>query len=87
MLISLFFLFTSGKLSDLQLEGVLYAVSIIVNITYHFINIKNSVNICRLLYCSFLCPHKAFKILGKDGFPAKNKFITKKALPAAGDMW
>ena len=41
-----FFFFTPGKLSDLQLEGVLYAVSIIVNITYHFINIKNSVNIC-----------------------------------------
>ena len=43
---SLFFLFTSGKLSDLQLEGVLYAVSIIINVAYHFINIKNSVNIC-----------------------------------------
>ena len=59
------FLFTSGKLSDLQLEGVLYAVSIIVNITYHLISIKNSVNICRLLYSSFFCPHKAFKIFGK----------------------
>ena len=42
----IFFLFTSGKLSDLQLEGVLYAVSIIINVAYHFINIKNSVNIC-----------------------------------------
>ena len=61
----IFFWFTSGKLSDLQLEGVLYAVSIIVNITYHFINNKNSVNICLLLYCSFFCPHKAFKIFGK----------------------
>ena len=61
----IFFLFTSGKLSDLQLEGVLYAVSIIVNITYHLISIKNSVNICWLLYCSFFCPHKAFKIFGK----------------------
>ncbi|CAH3184446.1 unnamed protein product [Porites lobata] len=30
MLISLFFLFTSGKLSDLQLEGVLYAIAGIV---------------------------------------------------------
>ena len=46
LLISLYFLFTSGKLSDLQLEGVLYAVSIIINVAYHFINIKNSVNIC-----------------------------------------
>ena len=45
---------------------------------YHLINIKNSVNICRLLYCSFFCPHKAFKIFGKDGFPAKNKFITRR---------
>ena len=61
----IFFLFTSGKLSDLQLEGVLYAVGIIVNITYHFINIKNSVNICHLLYCSFFYPQKAFKIFGK----------------------
>ena len=42
----IFFLFTSGKLSDLQLEGVLYAVSIINNVAYRFINIKNSVNIC-----------------------------------------
>ena len=42
----IFFLFTSGKLSDLQLEGVLYAVSIIINVAYHFINIKNSVTIC-----------------------------------------
>ena len=32
---------------------------------YHLISIKNSVNICRLLYCSFFCPHKAFKIFGK----------------------
>ena len=41
----IFFWFTSGKLSDLQLEGVLYAVSIIVNITYTLlIIIKNSVN-------------------------------------------
>ena len=30
---------------------------------------------------------KHLKYLGKDGFPAKNKFITKKALPAAGEMW
>lgn len=30
---------------------------------------------------------KHLKYLGKDGFPAKNKFSTKKALPAAGDMW
>ena len=34
----LYFLFTSGKVSDLQLEGVLYAVSIIINVTYRFIN-------------------------------------------------
>ena len=31
-----FCVFTSGKLSDLQLEGVLYAVSI-VNITYNLL--------------------------------------------------
>ena len=86
MLISLFFFFfTSGKLSDLQLEGVLYAVSIIVNITYTLLISRTLSTICQLLYCSFFCPHKAFKIFGKDGFPAKNKFITKKALPAAGD--
>ena len=61
----IYFLFTSGKLSDLQLEGVLYAVSIIVNITYTLLISRTLSTICQLLYCSFFCPHKAFKIFGK----------------------
>ena len=79
----IFFWFTSGKLSDLQLEGVLYAVSIIVNITYHFINNKNSVNICLLLYCSFFCPHKAFKIIIGKRWISSGKLIHYKKGPSS----
>ena len=90
MLISLYFLFTSGKLSDLQLEGVLYAVSIIiVNISHITLLLISKTLSTFVSFCIALSSvHiKHLKYLGKDGFPAKNKFITKKGLPAAGDMW
>ena len=79
----IFFLFTSGKLSDLQLEGVLYAVSIIITLLVSR-TLSTFVGFCIALSCVHI---KHLKYLGKDGFPAKNKFITKKALPAAGEMW
>ena len=84
MLISLFFfVYILGKLSDLQLEGVLYAVSIIITLLVSRTQ-STLVGFCIAL-SSFHIKH--LKYLGKDGFPAKNKFITKKALPAAGNMW
>ena len=81
-MISLFFFFTPGKLSDLQLEGVLYAVSIIITLLVSR-TLSTFVGFCIALSSVHI---KHLKYLGKDGFLAKNKFITKKALPAAGDM-
>ena len=74
-MISLYFLFTSGKLSDLQLEGVLYAVSIIITLLVSR-TLSTFVSFCIALSSVHI---KHLKYLGKDGFPAKNKFITKKA--------
>ena len=78
MLISLFFLFTSGKLSDLQLEGVLYAVSIIINVAYHLLisrTLSTFVSFCIAL-SSVHVKHLKY-VVQQDGFPAKNKFVTK----------
>ena len=82
-MISLYFLFTSGKLSDLQLEGVLYAVSIIITLLVSR-TLSTFVGFCIALSSVHI---KHLKYLGKDGFLAKNKFFTKRALPAAVDMW
>ena len=70
----IFFLFTSGKLSDLQLEGVLYAVSIIITLLVSR-TLSTFVGFCIALSSVHI---KHLKYLGKDGFPAKNKFVTKR---------
>ncbi|CAH3176338.1 unnamed protein product [Porites lobata] len=64
----------TGKLSDLQLEGVLYAVSIIITLLVSR-TLSTFVGFCIAL-SSFHIKH--LKYLGKDGFLAKNKFITKR---------
>ena len=59
----------------------MYAVSIIITLLVSR-TLSTFVGFCIALSSVHV---KHLKYLGKDGFPAKNKFITKKALPAAGD--
>ena len=70
----IFFLFTSGKLSDLQLEGVLYAVSIIITLLVSR-TLSTFVGFCIALSSVHI---KHLKYLGKDGFPAKNNSLQKR---------
>ena len=69
----IFFLFTSGKLSDLQLEGVLYAVSIIITLLVSR-TLSTFVGFCIALSSVHI---KHLKYLGKMDFQLKINSLQK----------